>query len=175
MSTNEALTIISMFLGPLVAIGVTVAYQNRKERIQAKQALFMDLIAHRKRFPIQQPFVSALNRIDVVFHRDKKVIEAWRKYYDVLQPKEPMPSRIDSCFLNLLDEMAKSLGYRNLKQTTYSDFYTPQQFEDEQILASTYWREIIRLLKASESLGVTIVAPPNPGVPEPNDVKDQQS
>ena len=53
------------------------------------------------------------NSIDVVFQENKKVRHAWREYLDSLNEKSPHFDSSNSFRLDLLSEMAVSLGYKN--------------------------------------------------------------
>lgn len=155
------IAIASILCSPLVAIVVSIWFQNRKEKRQAKMDIFKDLIAFRKQYPIPMKFVAALNQIDIMFHKDKKVVSAWKDYYNALNPKSPESKNAENKFLDLLDEMAKSLVYKNLKQTTYSDFYSPQQFSNEVVSREELYNEVMRVLKGSTNFGIQV--PPQDG------------
>lgn len=95
--------------------------------------------------------VDALNLIDVVFQDDKKVRQAWKDYHNSLNSLSPDFPNNNSFALDLLSEMALSLGYKELKQTEIDRFYEPVQFTKEQELKDNLAKENLRVLLASKS------------------------
>lgn len=153
MKTNEILTLIAIFLSPIVAVGITLWYNHRKDKRQQKMNLFLTLLATRKTFPIPPKFVDGLNTIDVVFHNDKKVISAWKELFAAYYT-EPFQAQVaDRKLLDLLDEMAKSLDYKNIKQTDFDAFYKPKLFLNQRAFQETLNQELLRVLKNSDSFG----------------------
>lgn len=53
--------------------------------------------------------------------------------------------------------MAKELGFRNLKQTTYLNQYSPQAYLDEVAYNLKMRKEMVRLVEASDNLGFRFV------------------
>ena len=54
--------------------------------------------------------------------------------------------------LDLLSEMALSLGYKDLKQTEIDSFYSPQQFVDQNQMQNELMTENLRILRHSKNL-----------------------
>src|SRR5689334_8688867 len=77
------LNLIALLLSPVIAVGVTLFYQVRKEKRDARRELFATLIATRHSQVIDQT-VRALNLIDVAFHDSPEVRRLWHEYYDML-------------------------------------------------------------------------------------------
>lgn len=153
MRTNDILTLVAIFLSPIIAVLITLWYSNSKNTRQQKMNLFLTLLATRKTHPIPPKFVDGVNTIDVVFHNDKKVIAAWKELFASYHID---PFRIDVAdrkLLDLLDEMAKSLGYKNIKQTDFDSFYEPQLFGNQRAFQEAVNEELLRVLKNSESFG----------------------
>ena len=106
---------------------------------------------NRKTYYATKEKVDALNLIDVVFQDDKKVRLAWKEYLDSLNPNSSHFKTSNAYLLDLLSEMAISLGYKELKQTEIDRFYEPQVSVDSsnnQIRINT---ELMRILVASKS------------------------
>ena len=96
-------------------------------------------------------WVDALNTIDVVFQENKKVRHAWREYLDSLNEKSPHFDSSNSFRLDLLSEMAVSLGYKNLKQTEIDRFYSPKYFGSQMSRQEILFQENLRILTRSKS------------------------
>ena len=92
-----------------MAVVITIWYQKRYEKKQAKLNLFYTIISHRYQYPIPRDLVVALNKIDVIFYRNKLVTEAWRRYYASLSQIPFDAGNSNNLLADLLDEMAKSL------------------------------------------------------------------
>lgn len=152
----EYLTILAIIIGPTIGVIITLWSNNKKEKINNKMNIFLTLLAYRKSHPIQTEFINALNMINVVFHKDSKVISSWNtlfsSYNDI-----PFNLEISSRnLLNLLDAMAKSLGYLNIKQTDFDAFYRPIAETNKTILNESLNNELLRVLKNSQSFGTPL-------------------
>lgn len=144
--------IISVIIIPIgIWIG-SIWYQNRQLKIKAKLELFLKLMANRKKNPISIEWADALNQIDIVFQSNKYVRMAWRAYFDSLHPKSQHFDNQNSFRLDLLSEIAKDLGYKNIKQTEIDRFYSPQFFGDKLERQDLIYREYLRVLLKSKSM-----------------------
>lgn len=110
----DVLTLLAILLGPVVAVCITLWWQNRKERRDAKRHLFMTLMAQRK--PPTYEWVQALNLIDVVFAKDKRVVQLWHELYALFQNQQRTQAQ-DHKYIELLSEMVSVLSFRKLQQT----------------------------------------------------------
>jgi hypothetical protein len=148
---------IAIFLGPLVGVVTTLWFQRRKEKGDARQRLFMTLMADRKNPFVSRQVAGALNTIDIAFAGDAAIIEQWHRYYALLaQP--PGEARVHA-WLELLTLMAAKLGYE-IKQTDLDKFYIPQGHFDEALAQQEIQRELLRVLKATAAIETRAVQPP---------------
>jgi len=120
MSLESVLTIVSVLVGPILAVQAQRWVDILRDRRDRKIRIFKTLMATRAAI-LSPDHVAALNMIDVEFPeigRWKPVVRAWRSYFDHLQVQTASPEetarwldrRID--FLaELLSQMGKSLGY----------------------------------------------------------------
>lgn len=83
LGLKDWLSLIALFLSALVAVLVGQYLQDRKIKKQSKENLFKTLFSLRGQ-PVNYNYVNALNQIDIVFHKDKSVLDAWHKLYDSL-------------------------------------------------------------------------------------------
>jgi hypothetical protein len=145
------MTLVAIILGPVFAVIITLWYQSRREKRDLKQRVFFELIAHRKSYPIPQDFVKALNLIDVVFHKNRKVISLWHEYYGILHQqadeKSPILDLRDQKLVELLSEMARVLGYKNLQQVDIDKFYTPIAHQAQFLSSEKLLKEFQRVLE----------------------------
>jgi hypothetical protein len=140
------LNLIAILFGPVIAVCITLWWQNRKERRDAKRNLFIALMAHRKTTPPTYDWVAALNLIDVVFADDLGVIKLWHELYDLFQNPQRTQAQ-DHKYIEMLSEMATVLNFRKLKQTDIDKFYSPQSHRDQLLAQSEAQAEWLRVLK----------------------------
>lgn len=163
MDTSLILSIcqvVAVAIIPLVVLLAGNSYEKRKSKIEAKRSLFFTLMRNRKTSILSKEKVDAFNLIDVVFQDDKKVRMAWKDYLDALNPNSPNFQNSNSFLLDLLSEMALSLGYKELKQTEIDRFYEPQGFIDDLNDNKELRTGLIRVIHSSKSFAETIERQP---------------
>lgn len=161
MDTNIILAIVQVMavaITPFIIWFIGIHYQNRKAKEDAKRQLFFTLMSNRKNSVIPKERVEALNLIDVVFQDEDKVRKAWKEYLDALNAKSPNYDNNNAFLLDLLSEMAISLGYKKLRQTEIDRFYEPVQFGNDRKTQELCTNEFIRILKASKSFSEPIIS-----------------
>lgn len=159
MDTNLVLTIaqvLAVAVVPIIVWFIGIKYQDRKAKKNAQMNVFLTLMANRKANPISKEWVDSLNIIDVVFQDNKKVRQAWKEYFDSLNNKSPHFETNNSYMLDLLSEMALSLGYKDLKQTEIDAFYNPQLFLNQSNLQNQILNENLRVLRHSKSFSESL-------------------
>ena len=152
------LSIISTLLSPVIAVLVTLWWQNRKEKRDSKEKLFLTLMAHRKTYPPSQQWVDGLNVIDVVFADVPQVVELWHRYYEGLAnppANENYQSR-EHTYLLMLSAMARALGYKKLEQTDIDKFYSPQVHGNQLELNYKCQTEWLRVLENTARIEVSL-------------------
>lgn len=152
----DIVNIIAVIVGPIFAVGITLWWQQRKERRDAKERLFLTLMAHRRAFPPTTEWVNALNVIDVVFVEHPQVVQLWHEYYVELAnpPANQNYQQREHTYLLMLSAMARSLGYRRLEQTDIDKFYSPQAHADQMRLNWQCQAEWLRVLQSTNKLNV---------------------
>lgn len=135
------LTITAYYVSkaPIEAVKLGRKLNDEQNKDSAKRNLFLTLYSY-KGSPAHQYFADALNRIDVLFHENPKVIEAWHTLHNSMElpegAKETLSDRKKWGLLrvSLLDEMASVLGYTpNLKQVDMMKHYSPQAEEFREV------------------------------------------
>jgi len=152
---TQTMNILAVITGPVLAVIITLCYQNRKEKRGDKIRLFLSLMAHRKSTPPTFERVNSLNLIDVVFADHPKVLQLWHEYYDLLHTQPSNYEQWEHKHIDMLSEMAQALGYKKLKQTEIEKFYTPVAHGTQAELNEKMQRELLRVLEHSESFGLT--------------------
>lgn len=150
MSTETISIVIAIVFGPVSAIIISLWYQNRKQKLDTKERLFITLMAHRKALPPPQDLVNALNLINVVFSDCPRVVAQWHEYLDLLnqiQNWEENQKKREHKYLELLSEMARSLGYRAIQQTDIDKFYTPRGIAEQYEATTKLQQEMLRVFQ----------------------------
>lgn len=150
------IAILVTFVGPIIAVGLTIWYQNRHLKKEAQMNVFIDLISNRDQFPIDKRFVLALNRIEVIFHGNLPILRLWREYYDLTdQPSSNIQNqKIRLKQIELLTAIGLHLGYDKLPQVELQKYYIPTSHYNSYILTQDIQKELLRVLKSTETLFV---------------------
>jgi len=146
---------LAIFLGPVTAVLITLWYQRRKEKRDTKQRIFLTLMAHRRSNPPHPALVEVLNTLDVVFEDKLKIVQLWHEYYDLASAKPLNEPLLEHKYIDLLSEIAQSLGYTKLKQTDIDKFYNPRGIADQYDLQNKIQQEFLRVLQNTSALVVT--------------------
>ena len=152
----DIINIIAVITGPIFAVVITLLWQQRKEKRDSKERLFLTLMAHRRTFPPPIEWVNALNVIDVVFAEHPQVVQLWHEYYAGLAnpPANENYQQREHTYLLMLSAMARSLGYRRLEQTDIDKFYAPKVHGDQLALNYKCQAEWLRVLESTNRLNV---------------------
>ena len=153
---------LAIFLGPLAGVIFTLWFQARKEKNDAKNRLFITLMAHRKSNPPTYDLVSGLNLIDAVFAKHPKIVELWHQYYDLLSQPTTNWHLSEAKYLDLLSEMAKVMGYNELSQTSIARFYSPNAHVNQNQMNFDIQTELLRVLKSSGKANFEVIANETP-------------
>lgn len=163
MTIADYLMIISVFLGPIVAVQLTRYLDDQKEVRARKLDIFKTLMATRA-YNVSWTHVEALNRIDLEFHRshkkEKEVIEAWKEYLDLLSntsiPADQWSMKRVELLVELLHKMARVLDYdfdkTHIKNSSYSPRVHRETEEELQVLRK--W--LIEVLEGKRTLAMSI-------------------
>ena len=176
------LVIAAVILGPILALWAQRYSERRREERARKLWLFRELMATRSN-RLSGRHVEALNHIDLEFDpkrdADSKVLTAWKTYLDVLSdtPTDDAQQaaryeKREECFVDLIWEIGKYLGFSFEKRAIKRDAYSPiahGELEDEQRLIRKGIVELLAgkralstiswLMPGQEPLRITDVAP----------------
>lgn len=116
MDVTDIIMIFAVFLGPILAVRIQNYIEIKRESRNRKLYIFHTLMSTRAT-TLSQNHVTALNMIDIDFYSNKKVIDAWRIYYDHLNSQSSNENIIawsERCvelLVELLYTMAQYLEY----------------------------------------------------------------
>lgn len=128
---NLGSILISAVLSGIFATVVTLWWQNKNQIRQEKVRIFSTLMSKRYDITVED-CVQALNMIDVVFYKDKKVRAAWRDFKNAtdMPDTEAKPQVITDKRLKMLEVMAESIGYKNIRWDDIKEYYYPKGLSD---------------------------------------------
>lgn len=149
----EWVNIVAIILSPVIAVCITLWYQNTSEKKKVKRDIFMLIMKNRNSLYLSQEYIQALNSIDIIFYDDSQIREAWAEYYANLNSKNPDFSVRARLYTDLLSQIATHCGYENLKQNQIDKYYTPQGHVDELVRQHEISDELLRTLKSTEHYG----------------------
>ncbi len=120
--------IVATVVGPVAAVQAQKWVEKFRETRQEKLRVFAALMYTRgTRLSLEH--VQALNRIELAFHQDPRVMSAWRGYIDNLNQAVSADTQAyvwgerERLFIDLLFEMSHLLGYpfsrTDIKNGTY--------------------------------------------------------
>jgi hypothetical protein len=151
---KDVVTVIALVAGPVIAVIITLWYQQRRQRYDAKKGVFLVLMANRRSNPPTLEWANALNLIDVVFADNRKVVDKWHDLFKLADQTAINWGQFGHTYIELLSEMAKVLGYRQLQQTDIDRFYAPQAHGTQAALNQELQNEFLRVLKATNTLRI---------------------
>jgi hypothetical protein len=153
MKSFEILSIIAVLLSPLIAVQVTKWLDRINEEKNRKLEIFRILMGQRGMHPRTNEFIIALNQIDIVYYNNHKVLEKWKKFYEVTSPGHPELLDNGNYLNEMLFQMGKVLKYDNLESIDIGKYYSTQQRADDITFQREYYSEFYRVLKNSEHFG----------------------
>lgn len=116
----EIINLIALIVVPIAAVYIGQKLQDREQKRKDKIQIFKILMTSRI-FGWTNDSVQAMNLIDVVFADDKDVCDQWKVCFDKMRIENPTETdllKMKTEKEKLLEKMAKSLGYKNISDTT---------------------------------------------------------
>lgn len=125
---NAIIIILSALLSGLIATGLTLFWQYRNGRRNERNFIFKTLMAYR--FHVSNiENVKALNMVEVVFHDENEVSEAYRNF--ILESRKKEGNETFDMYITLLEKIAKSLKYKNIDWSAIKNRnYCPDALSD---------------------------------------------
>lgn len=133
-----AATIIAVIVGPILAVLVTRYVDEQRAGKARRWDVFRTLMRTRREV-LSPDFVGALNLIEVEFHGEDAVIQAWKellKIYNKVPAKEADEVQaelkaMDDRRVDLLDAMAKSLKLEIQQLDILRGGYSPMAWSND--------------------------------------------
>jgi hypothetical protein len=126
---------------------------TNNEKMRLKRLIFFTLMQERAAIYSNES-VKALNSIDIIFHDDQNVRDAWAELYASLHPENGIPEHTKSDKIKtLLKEIASVIGLSNtLRNDDFLRIYYPRVMADEENLRHLQRKSVInQLISQSEN------------------------
>ncbi|MGZ8373522.1 MAG: DUF6680 family protein [Nitrospira sp.] len=137
--------------------------QRRRERRQRKLEVFRTLMANRAA-GLSPAHVEALNRIDIEFHDERRITDAWKAYLDHLNDRSLNPeswgTRTQDLLVELLYAMGQSLGYEFDRVHIKRAAYYPQGYGDLEQDQLVIRKGLAAVLRGERALPMEVTALP---------------
>ncbi len=157
-------TIIAIIVGPIIAVCITRYFDDRREHRRRKFDIFHSLMRTRS-MTFHPDHIMALNLIQVEFHKNDKVVQAYTTYLPLFKQQSisddaELPNnfseQIENALFNLISEIGKDLGHNydkmELKNLSHG---VPEWLEDDQTVKSV-WKMLKKLLDGEGELPVKL-------------------
>lgn len=144
---------IAIIVIPVIAVIIGQRLQKREKQRDDKLRIFTTLMKDRF-WGWTNESVYALNIVDIVFSKDKKVIDQWKIYKDKLTIENPTDTdmkKIDIEKYKLLEVMAKSLSY-DIPWETIQNPYFPQGMANNFLQQQNYQNMQTEIMKKFNDL-----------------------
>jgi len=163
MHPIEWLTLIALVVGPVLAVGIQLWFERRREIRRRKLSVLDTLMSYRGRF-VHSDNVRAMNLIDVIFYRNKRVRARFSTLIayletDAMAADQPTPdaiSRADDLIAELLTEMAKDVGYAFDHTVIKRQAYRPRAFQVEEKYTADVRAALMPVLRGENDLHVKV-------------------
>ncbi|WP_417259432.1 DUF6680 family protein [Celeribacter sp.] len=155
-------SITAILAGPILAVLVSMYISKRGAQKSRRIAVFRDLMETRG-IRLDPKHVGALNVVELEFYDVPRVRDAFRKYVEHLSAPQPekyedqnrfFETRSD-IFVNLLQEIGKTLGYKYDKLDLNRNSYVPQGWDADQTLHRNNAHLLNSLLSGKSALPIT--------------------
>jgi hypothetical protein len=164
MNLTNALTILAILLGPIMALMIQRDLDKKRERDKRRREVFRTLWST-KTFPGRLHFrhVEALNMIGLEFAGKRAVLEAWKEYLDFLN--QPVPEtgseqfyrERNSKFTELIFAISQDLGYEFSRLEVERLDYSPNAHNTWAEQETIFRQHAVAVLQGHESIPIRIV------------------
>ena len=132
-------TVLSVVFSGVVATVITILYQKFSGEQTAKRRVFETAVSYRF-FISEEENVKSLNSIDVIFHKNQRVRQAWKSYMDEADKPSSNPQQLNDRYIKLLEEMALACVYKDIRWDDLKRYYYPSGISnrknDDEVLKS---------------------------------------
>ena len=170
-----AVTCFAVYYGPIKAVSAARQQEAAAQKTKRKFEIFASLMKTR-RFQLDPEHVASLNLIQVYFADHGAVLKTYREYIKLLSRKaipgvadESLWKERDDAFIDLVHEIAKSIGFQYDKKDLVELSYGPQGWANDQDTVRKLHALLVDVLEHRRALPVApfLNAQNSPFPPQP--------
>ncbi len=158
--------VTATFVGPIVAVGVTLWYQGWSAKKVDRLAIYSAMMRNR-RTPTNAEFVGAFNLVPVHFLNDSAVIERYKRVLDVVnnpgwnQPelRRGLGEQSAVAITHLLSAMSKAVKLPVEQLDIFTGAYAPQLWADDDDAQREVRAALMKILRGEIALPVVAFNP----------------
>lgn len=126
VATPLWITILVSLASGLIATIVTLIVQFCLDKKKTKKDLFLNLVALRDCTFKNTSFQNSINRVQIVFYKDKDVISKYKIFIKSINDNVYSPNQkiITDEFIAMLESMADVVGYKNFDWQSIKERFT---------------------------------------------------
>src|SRR5450432_1083121 len=174
----EIASIAAIVAGPVFAVEAQRILDKRRVREERKLALFRTLMASRVARAADPRHTEALNLIGIEFYKEGAVVAVWRDYITHMSSgptTDAWALKWTDLFVDLLFEMAQSLGFKSFDKTQIRQAYAPILYKTLEDENAEIRKGLLGVLRGKVSIPIHVgsqpvakpEAPPAPDIPSP--------
>lgn len=178
MKIYEFVTLLGLFVGPVIAVVITLWSQNRSN-VRERQTQTLRMLLNTRHLPADPAYSVAINMVPIEFNRQAGIMAAWSSYIAAVRYRASEENtsahdqEINTKQTQLIFEISKHLGYRLSETEIQSSAYASQGFVNREQLslqAQVAWIRIANALEG-QNAAAGLPEPPSPAdlIPEQND------
>lgn len=184
MTCGDWLIIVAIILGPILAVQIQGYLEDRKVKRERQMNIFRTLMTTRAT-PLSPLHVQTLNIIDVEFHKNKKIVEAWKLLLDNFMhyptdyddPNygtrlEDSNEKSKELLIDLLYKMAKVLNYDFDKVHLKRGVYIPKGHAEMEMDQFIIRKNLLDLFSGKKPMPIKIVNASEKKQTEKPNIKD---
>ena len=139
-----------IFIGIIIGTIFTTWYKDFKDKKLDKRKLFLRMIISKGYIKIPQTLINDLNTIEILFRKNKKVLQHYQLYYKSLsQPyQEGDYVKQKALYWDLLRAIGDEVGYGGLDNYVLSTEYVPNQSWSDHRSKEDFEKELLSYLKS---------------------------
>jgi len=156
--------VAATFVGPVVAVLITIWYQRNIGWKDVKRSIYAAMMRNR-RHPTSPDFVGAFNLVPVYFHNDKRVMARYHVIFDIfsdaswlnIEARPHMHQKVDEAIAHLLSKMSESVRLPIEQLDILNGAYAPQGWADDEMEQRQFRRAMLEVVTGQRSIPVNII------------------
>ena len=170
LKTYEALTLLAIVLGPVIAVSITLFFEKRR-KLREQRVQTVRMLVSTRHLPSDPAYTTAINMIPIDFNSNRRVMAAWHAYIDIIRYPAPAGSEEQklkdmlSKQTKLIFEALKCLDYELSETDIQATPYAADGFIRRDMIMIEGWQAWPRIAAALERQNSSLLGDENVGTP----------